>query len=461
MKVDPLGNERFKARYVAQGYSQQPGSDYTETFAPTPKMSSVRMLMQIAAQFDFMVHHMDVKTAYLNAPIDAEIYLSQPQGYVEYDKDLKLVCKLRKSLYGLKQSGRNWHLLLHNFLLEKGFQQSKHDNCLYLYADSPNISIILVWVDDILMTANLTAAMKKIKQFLIKRFRMTDLGPVSCFLGIRFTQAEGKITMDQTDYLKEKLIKFQMDKCKPRTTPCELAGYTENDAPFDNITLYREMVGSLIYATTCTRPDLSWTVSKLSQHLSNPSLTHFTMLKHVFRYVAGTIDYCLTFKKSEQNLELIAYSDADWASSPDRRSTTGYYFSLSLVGPALSWKTKKQPTVALSSCESEYMALCAAAKEAIFLRNVLDDIGKVVGMSRECRPVTIFEDNQGALALAKNPVHHERSKHIDIKYHFTRECVLNKQIEITYVQSENNVADILTKAATKLKLSKFRVALFG
>ena len=267
--------------------------------------------------------------------------------------------------------------------------------------------------------------------------------------------------MDQTDYLKEKLIKFQMDKCKPRTTPCELAGYTdENAAPFENITLYREMVGSLIYATTCTRPDLCWTVSKLSQHLSNPTETHFTMLKHVLRYIAGTVDYRLTFRKS-QNLKLIAYSDADWASSPDRRSTTGYYFSLSPSGPALSWKTKKQPTVALSSCESEYMALCAAAKEAIFLQNVLDDIGKVVGMSCERRPVTIFEDNQGALALAKNPVHHERSKHIDIRYHFTRECVLNKQIEITYVQSENNVADIMTKAATKLKLSKFHAALFG
>ena len=425
-------------------------------------MSTVRMLMQIAVQFDFLVHHMDVKTAYLNAPIERELYMTQPPGYEQSQGNVKLVCKLRKSIYGLKQSGRNWNLLLHNFLLEKGFQQSKHDACLYTYSDSPDVAIILIWVDDILTTANSSTCLKKIKQHLIAKFRMKDLGPISCFLGIRFTRAEGIITMDQSEYLRDKLVKFKMDNCKPRTTPCELAGYKDdNNTPYENITLYREMVGSLIYATTCTRPDLSWVVSKLSQHLSNPTEIDFTMLKHVFRYISGTVDDRLKFKKSRNGLKLQAYSDSDWASSAGRRSTTGYYFSLSPVGPALSWKSKKQQTVPLSSCEAEYMALCATSKEAIFLSNVLNDISTVVKMPGEHRPVPVHVDNQGAIALAKNPVHHERSKHIDILYHFSRECVAQEKIVIYYIPSADNVSDVMTKAVSKLKLSKFRKALFG
>ena len=373
-----------------------------------------------------------------------------------------MVCKLLKSIYGLKQSGRNWNILLHNFLLEKGFKQSPHDACLYTFVENPHIAIVLIWVDDILMAENSERCMKKIKHHLIVKFRMKDLGSVSCFLGIRFTQEEGKITMDQSKYLRNKLIKFKMDECKPRSTPCELGGYpAENEETYDNISLYREMVGSLIYATTCTRPDLSWVVSKLSQHLSNPTQVDLTMLKHVFRYIKGTVDNRLTFRKSSRPLMLHAYSDADWASTvSDRRSTTGYYFSLSTDGPAVSWKTRKQPTVALSSCESEYMALCETAKEAIYLSNVLKDFSSVL-KPRVRKPVTIHVDNQGAIALGKNPVHHERSKHIDIRYHFTRECVANRTIKLTYVRSDDNTADLFTKAASRVKLSKFRKQLFG
>ena len=192
-----------------------------------------------------------------------------------------------------------------------------------------------------------------------------------------------------------------------------------------------------------------------------PTQVDFTMLKHVFRYISGTVDYRLTFKKSKNGLKLQAYSDSDWASSPDRRSTTGYYFTLSSVGPALSWKSKKQQTVALSSCEAEYMALCATSKEAIFLSNVLKDINTVVKMPGEQRPVPIHVDNQGAIDLAKNPVHHERSKHIDIIYHFSRECIARKMTVVNYVPSADNVSDVMTKAASKLKLSKFRKALLG
>ena len=314
-----------------------------------------------------------------------------------------------------------------------------------------------------MIAANSVKCLNKVKDCLKTKFQMKDLGPISCFLGIRFKQAEGMITMDQSQYLKNKLIKFKMDTCKPRSTPCELAGYNDSksESQNENNSLYREMVGALIYAMTCTRPDLSFVVSKLSQHLSDPTEADFVMLKHVFRYVQGTADYCLKFKKSSNDIKLNGFSDADWGTSLDRRSTSGFYFSLCVNGPALSWKTKKQSTVALSSCESEYMALCATTQEAIYLSNLLHDFNSVVHKSAERKSVIINVDNQGAIALAKNPVHHNRSKHIDIKYHFIRENVVNNNVSLIYVPSENNIADLMTKPASKVKLCKFRNSLFG
>ena len=249
-----------------------------------------------------------------------------------------------------------------------------------------------------------------------------------------------------------------MDSCKPRSTPCELAGYdVESEARKENSPIYREMVGTLIYAMTCTRPDLSWVVSKLSQHLANPSDTDFVMLKHVFRYILGTLDYRLTYKKSSNGLLLNGFCDADWGTSLDRKSMSGYCFFLNKDGSAISWKTKKQATVALSSCESEYMALCLATQEAVYLSSLVNDMS----LSQKTEPVVINVDNQGAIALAKNPVHHNRSKHIDIKYHFIRENVANNKIELQYVPSADNIADVMTKPVAKVKLSKFRKLLFG
>ena len=218
------------------------------------------------------------------------------------------------------------------------------------------------------------------------------------------------------------------------------------------------MVGSLIYGMTCTRPDLSWAVTKLSQHLEKPLHSDLVMLKHVFRYISGTLDYKLQFTKTKNGLKLIGYCDADWASSAeDRRSTSGYCFALNECGSSISWRSKRQNTVALSSCESEYMALTLASQEAIYLASLLQEL--LGSSSRET--VKIFADNQGAISLTKNPVHHSRSKHIDIKYHYIRENVTNKNIDIVYVPSEHNVADIMTKSLAKVKLRKFVSMLFG
>ena len=369
----------------------------------------------------------------------------------------RVVCKLNKSIYGLKQSGRNWNILLHQFFIDNKLVQSANDPCVYSYRVNSDLAFLLTWVDDIIIAAISTGCMKKIKNMLKERFCMSDLGPISWFLGIEFVQMEGVITMSQSKYLLSKLQKYGLDKSNPRTTPCELGGYENmSNDPIDRDLNYRELVGSLIYAMTCTRPDLAWSVTKLSQHLADPTKADLTMVKHVFRYIRGTYDNKLTFRKTD-DLKLVGYTDADWASSKDnRRSTSGYYFALNDSGPALAWKSKKQPTVALSSCESEYVALCAGMQEAIYLKRLLEELLQI-----SFGPTTIHVDNQGAIDLAKNPTQHDRSKHIDIKYHFCRECVASRKVEVVHVSSEDNVADVMTKAASKGKLAKFRNMLSG
>ena len=418
-------------------------------------------MMQISAENNLLVHQLDVKTAYLNAPIDCEIYMQQPEGFEEHSNNNEtLVWKLNKSLYGLKQSGRNWNSLLHTLFEENGLTQSKVDACLYYQMNNEKVIFVVVWVDDIIVAANSEKYLNETKELLKQSFKMKDLGQISWFLGIQFKQTNNGIEMSQSHYLRTILERFGMDQCKPRSTPCELklSAYTDeidDDCPEDERT-YREIVGSLVYAMTCTRPDLSWVVTKLSQHLSRPCKADWIMLKHVLRYIKGSIDFKLQYSKSLNGLRLFGYSDADWGSSEDRRSTSGYYFSLNENGPAVSWKSKKQPTVALSSCEAEYMALTLCTQETMFLSMLAKDFDL-----RSDKPITIFGDNQGSIALVKNPINHNKSKHIDIKYHFIRDAYNDKIIDVVYTPTETNIADLMTKPMTKVKLQNFQTLLFG
>ena len=459
IKEGPDEEELFKARYVAKGFTQVHGTDYFETFSPTAKMSSIRILMQVAAEFNLIVHQMDVKTAYLNAPIDVEIYVKQPEGYEIKNGAEVFVLKLNKSLYGLKQSGRNWNSLLHKFFVSNDFVQSSVDPCVYFDRSASGLVIILVWVDDLVLAASSHKLLSKIKNLLKSTFKMKDLGPISCFLGMKFVQHADCIEVDQSRYLKKILARFGMEDCRPRSTPCEVnpAAFDpdESDEPQKK---YREIVGSLIYAMVCSRPDLCWVVTKLSQHLDKPNKGDWIMVKHVLRYLKGTLDYKLVYRKSEGGLSLHGYSDSDWAgSTTDRRSTTGYYFSLNRDGPPISWKSRKQPTVALSSCEAEYMALAACSQEGLFLEMLMRDFIPDVSF----KPVVIKGDNQGSIALVKNNIVQNRSKHIDIKYHFIRSNYVNGLIDIMYTPTESNVADVMTKPMTKQKLDRFKSQLFG
>lgn len=457
IKESAEGSETFKARYVAKGYSQVEGIDYQETFAPTASISSVRVLMQLAAQYDLEVHQMDVKTAYLHAPIDHEIFMDQPEGFERMSENgERMVYKLKKSLYGLKQSGRNWNKILHEHLIGDGFDRNPADHCVYSKQIDGDIVIVIVWVDDLIIASNNVDQMNHFKESMKHKFRMKDLGKISYFLGIDFDQTDGVIKMNQKRYITKMLDRFGMTNCKPRTTPCE-QNWGGSGSELTDQKKYREIVGSLIYAMSCTRPDISWIVSKLSQKLSCPKVEDMVAAKHVLRYLKGTIDYELCFEKCDEDLNLIAYSDSDWASSlEDRRSTTGYCFSLSKGGPLISWKSRRQPTVALSTCEAEYIGLAATTQESLYLTQLLNNMG--IG-SYEC--TKMYGDNQGAIALSKNPVNRQRSKHIDIRHHFLRDVLLDGKIDIVYCPTENMVADIFTKPATKVKMNKFQRFLFG
>ncbi|GFO29533.1 transposon ty1-lr3 Gag-Pol polyprotein [Plakobranchus ocellatus] len=314
VKTNAKGEETFKARYVAKGFSQIPGIDFQETFSPTAHLTSVRTLVQCAVQNNQMVHQMDVKTAYLNAPIDCELYVQQPEGYEKTnDKGEKLVWKLKKSHYGLKQSGRNWNNLLHSHLIADGFVQSLVDTCVYFKeTNDPNETCtILVWVDDILLSSKSETVMTNIKKSFSKHFHMKDLGPTSWFLGIELKNEKDSISMSQGQYIEKLLQKFKMENSKPKQTACDinvnrtLAGdkQTKTGQTNENIQSkhYREIVESLICIMTSTRPDICFIVTKLSQYLSNADELHMILAKHVLRDEISKGHMKVQYVPSEEN----------------------------------------------------------------------------------------------------------------------------------------------------------------
>ena len=433
---------QYKARYVAKGYSQVAGVDYDKTYSPTARMTSIRLLLQKAANEKMEIHQMDVKGAYLNAPIDKDIYVEQPEGYTKYEDGQKLTCHLKKSLYGLKQSGRNWHSTLTEFLEQVGFRSSEKDHCVYVKADQDKPTYIIFWVDDIIIASSDSETIAHMKQLLSERFKMDDRGKLRWFLGVDFKYVNDCYIMSQTRYIDAILQRFGMSDCKPASTPIDPGSTLDSENTNEQTTSfpYRQAVGSLVYLAYLTRPDICWALSKLSQYFDKPSTIHVSSVKRVFRYLKGTRDYKLVFKPTIQ--PLIGYSDSDWAGDhSDRRSTSGYLFTFGSA--PISWKSRKQPTVALSSCEAEYMALTEATKEALFLQSLCTSIGMTQGET------LIRCDNQGAIALTReSPKQHQRTKHIDVRYHFLRS---ETRVCFDYVPTKDNLADIFTKPLHKVK----------
>ena len=454
--------DKLKARYVAKGYAQVEGLDFFDTYAPTCKPETFRILLATAAQKDLQLGQMDVKSAYLHSNIEEGIYLEQPQGFVKKaNSGQKLVCKLNKSIYGLKQAAKNWYEALTSLLLKEGFKRSRNDYCLFVRKEEDGtFSYVLVWVDDIVVAGATKEAVNEIKSMLNENFKMDDRGALNWFLGMQILRSHDKITVDQKKYIETVLQQFNMSDCKAVATPGEvnlkLVKSDDEEQKLVDPKLYRSLVGSLLFIGKQTRPDILHIVNQLSRFLDKPNESHWKAAKHVLRYLKGTIDLRLTFLKNS-NSDIIGDSDADWSGDlNDRKSTTGYYFKFEGNGGATSWEVKKQATVALSSAEAEYQAMAAAVQEAIYLRALLEDFGLPMK-----KPIDIGEDNQSCIKMCHNPVMHKRSKHIDTKLHFIRERVENKEVKIHYVPTEEMTADILTKSLPRVKVQKHRTVLLG
>lgn len=456
VKQDSQGNvERFKARLVAKGFAQRHGTDYNEIYAPVSKHVTVRTCLAYAALRDMEIRQIDIKTAFLNGDLEEEIYMKQPPGFHEGGPNV--VCKLQKSLYGLKQAPRAWYLKLSEVLTSLGFSPSQADAALFMKGSGAERVYLLAYVDDCLIFApkGKTAVLDQVVSSLKAAFDMRDLGEASTFLGIDIARdrSTGTLSMSQSGYINQLLEKYGMLDANPRCFPLDpgIRLQRKGDA-LDEGFVYSELIGSLLYLSVCTRPDISFAVGALARYMSAPTEQHWAAAKGILRYLHGTRDVKLTFGHSSSSAELLGYCDADYAGDVDtRKSTTGFAFMFN--GGVISWSSKLQATVATSTCESEYIAAAACTKEALWLRKLFADF------SPSPDSVRVYCDNQSALSVITNPVITPRSKHIDVAHHFVRERAARREVEFSFVESAKQLADILTKALPKDKFLSCRIAL--
>ncbi|KAE9596295.1 putative RNA-directed DNA polymerase [Lupinus albus] len=427
--------ERYKARLVAKGYAQQYGMDYEETFAPVAKMTTIRTLIAIASVRQWHISQIDVKNAFLNGDLHEEIYMVPPPGVSHNPGE---VCKLQKSLYGLKQAPRAWFEKFSIVITSLGFSSSPHDSALFVRNSHHGCIIISLYVDDMIITGDDIDGITKLKTQLAEQFEMKDLGTLTYFLGIEVASSPRGYLLSQSKYIADILDLVSLSDTKDVDSPLETnARYTSSDGvPLSEPTLYRTLVGSLVYLTI-TRPDIAYAVHIVSQFVSSPSTVHWAAVLRILRYLRGTQFQSLLFS-STSSLTLSAYSDADCGDPTDRKSTTG--FCIFLGDSLISWKSKKQDVISRSSTEAEYRAMATTTAEIVWLRWLLASLGV-----DQPEPTPMYCDNKSAIQIAHNSVFHERTKHIEIDCHFTRHHFQHGTITLPFISSSLQIADLFTK----------------
>ena len=441
-KYNPDGTiERHKSRLVILGCKQTYGVDYDQTFALVAKMSTVRALLAVIAMYDWVAVQMDVTNAFLHGDLDEIVYMKLPLGYgglgtrivqgMTPGKTLtkpELVCRLKKSLYGLRQAPRQWNKKLTVTLLNIGYIQSKSDYSLFSKTSGQTITLVLVYVDDLLIAGNNCAAISDLKLMLSQVFHMKDLGTVRYFLGIEIDRSASGLFISQKKYVTDLLKQHDLLAVTPLKVPLDahLKLSPNQGQALTNPHPYQQLLGKLIYLTV-TRPDINYDVHTLAQFMHSPTDVHLQAARRLLRYLAGTRDQGLLLASSSA-AELTAYFDSDWASCPfTRRSTTG--FCLLLGKSLISWKSKKQNVVARSSAEAEYRAMAHTACELTWMAALLKDMGVQI-------PTAVLHcDNVAAISIAANPVQHERTKHIELDCHYIRDKVHSGDIITKYVPS--------------------------
>lgn len=467
LKLGPNGELlRYKARLVAKGYSQVQGIHYTETFAPVVSKEALRVLVAVAAKKDWEIEQVDISCAFLHGRLDELLFCEIPEGFTG-DRS-RHVFKFKRSLYGLKQSGRQYNKRLDDHLRRHGYQPTKADPCVYVKRDPHNNveAYISCWVDDLFIIGE-KAVTTAAKEMLRTQFDIKDLGPARWMLGLELTRdrVNRTATLSQARYVETMLSMFKMEDSKAKDTPLEPGAeplpraseqeqaLTETEKAKMEAIPYRKAIGILLYLSTTTRPDIAAAVNQLARFVDDPRMRHFKALKHLLRYLRGSKDFGLVLG-GRGDICLGGYSDSDWASNQDtRRSTGGYCFSTGPNDGAIAWASKGQTSVALSSLEAEYMALSDAARTAIWLRYLFEELDLPAQ-----GPTVIQCDNQAAIFTSSNPTTSPRTKHIAIRYHFVRERVTEtKELTVQYVQTSQQVADIFTKSLKNIsQFQEFR-----
>ena len=440
---------KFKAQLVAKGYVQRHGIDYDEVFALVARVETIRLIIALAASNGWEIHHLDVKTAFLHGELKEEVYVVQPDGFVVKGQEDKFY-KLKKALYGLRQAPRAWNLKLNQILRGLKFHRCSKEPSLYHKKEHDELLIVAVYVDDLLVTGSSLQLIQEFKKEMANKFEMSDLGKLTYYLGIEVHQGDDGIVLKHDRYARKILEETGMGSCNATHVPMEMnAKFSKAlDERSVDPREYRRSIGCLKYLLH-TYPDLSFSVGVLSRYMQDPKESHGAALKMVLRYLRGTCSLGLRFSRG-RNLKHEGYSDSSHnVDDDDGKSTTGHVFYLG--NSPITWCSTKQEIVAQSSCEAEFMAATEAAKQAIWLQELLREV-----INEACMRVTIRIDNKSAIALTRNPVFHGQSKHIHRRFHFIRECVENEQVEVEHVPGSEQRADILSKSLGRIKFKEMR-----
>ena len=439
---------RNKARLVAKGFSQVEGMDFEETFAPVARLEAIRIMLAYASFHNFKLYQMDVKSAFLNGPINEEVYVAQPPGF-EDPHHPDHVYKLHKALYGLKQAPRAWYEHLRDFLLKNGFEIGKVDSTLFTKGVKGGLFICQIYVDDIIFGCANKSYNEEFARMMTNRFEMSMMGELKFFLGFQIKQLPGGTFISQAKYTQDMLKKFDMDKAKACKTPMPTSGHLgigEGEKSVDP-KVYRSMIGSLLYLCA-SRPDIMLSVCMCARFQAAPKECHLLAVKRILRYLVHTPSLGLWYPKGA-TFDLLGYSDSDWAGDKvDRKSTSG---ACQLLGRSLvSWASKKQNSISLSTAEAEYIAAASCCAQLLWMKQTLRDY-RVVHTK-----VPLLCDNESAIKIANNPVQHSRTKHIDIRHHFIRDHVARGDIEIAHVSTNHQLADIFTKPLDEARFCELR-----
>ena len=454
---------RFKARLVARG-DQQTMDSYGSTFAPTSRWPTIRSFLALANQHDMDMRHLDVKTAFLipELPPEERVFIQVPEGVTGVPAGH--VLELRKSMYGLKQAAAAWNKNIDKTLKNLGFVASEADPCLYLRFDARGVlrAMLLLYVDDILL-AGAPNDVAKMIEAVAQHYDITDDGEPSFFLGASITRDRRNrtISISQEAYVNKILQRFHMEGCVPSDSPAgerrlskDMCPQSEEEQRFMNSVPYRQAVGALLYLSVVSRPDISQAVAQVAQFNANPGKAHWSAVKRIIRYVAGTAARSITFRH-QSSFSLVGYSDSDDAGCPDTaKSTSGFIFFFG--GAPVSWRSRKQKVVTLSSCESELVALSEASREVVWIRKLFAQI-----YSRVLPPTFIFEDNDCARKIAEQPKFSDKTKHIKRKYFYVQAQVASGEMNVRRVDTKINLADIFTKPADRATFVRLTAKIFS